>query len=65
MNLLNKIGTIETSSSSEPLGQVHPNLMGTKHPWVEGFKVVQMKGNAVYQGETAVQVKIYPQSYCL
>ena len=56
MNLLNKIGTIEKSSSSEPLGQVHPNLIGTKHPWVEGFKVVQMKGNVVYQGETAVQV---------
>ena len=56
MNLLNKIGTIEKSSSSEPLGQVHPNLICTNHPWVEGFKVVQM--NAVYQRETAVQVKI-------
>ena len=39
-----------SSSSSEPLGQFQPNLAQSILGW-RGFKFVQMKGPALFQGE--------------
>ena len=39
-----------SSSSPEPLGQFQPNLAQSILGWM-GFKFVQMKGSALFQGE--------------
>ena len=39
-----------STSSQEPLGQFQPNLAQSILGW-RGFKFVQMKGHALFQGE--------------
>ena len=44
-----------SSSSPEPLGQFQPNLAQSILGW-RGFKFVQMKGPALFQGEIITQM---------
>ena len=52
------IDKIKKSSSPEPLGQFQPNLAQSILGW-RGFKFVQMKGPALFQGEIIKKKRKY------
>ena len=47
-----------SSSSPEPLGQLQPNLAQIILGW-RGFKFIQMKGSALFQGEIITKLRKY------